>query len=183
MKFDFFNSASMFSKAWILRVALMVLHLLVVRVAIAQEAKYQSVFMYNFSKYIKWPDAYTSDSFVIGVMGSGELYQHLRQMAEVKKETNGLPIQVVQYATISEISRCHILYISEEFCGQIDQIKMAIANMPVLTVTSTPGMAKKGSIINFVGKGDKIKFELNMDRATERGLMVAGSLASLAILI
>jgi hypothetical protein len=178
-----FNSNAMFLKAWILMGAAWALGFVAGSNAAAQEAKYQSVFMYNFSKYIKWPDAYTSESFIIGVLGNDAVLGELQEMAATKKMTNGLPIEIKQFATISDIGRCHILFISEDFCGQINQVKDAIANMPVLTVTSKPGMAKKGSIINFVGEGDKIKFELNMGRASERGLMVAGSLASLAILI
>ena len=65
----------------------------------------------------------------------------------------------------------------------MDQVYSAIASMPVLIVTDKPGMAKKGAIINFTGEGEKIRFELNMNMAKERGLMVAGSLASLAIII
>ena len=184
MKCDFSNFSSMRVSAWIFGLAIMVLLVAPQAGASAQEAKYQSVFMYNFSKYIKWPDAYVSDHFVIGVLGDNrELYEHLVQMSETKKSANGLPIEIVQYRTIGDIGRCHMLFISSNYCDQIKQVKQAIANMPVLTITDVPGMAKKGSVINFVNKGDNIKFELNMDRARECGLMVAGSLASLAILL
>jgi hypothetical protein len=149
----------------------------------AQKAKFQSVFIYNFSKYIKWPDAYNGDNFVIGVVGDPEVLYFLKEMAATKKVTNGKPIKIEAYNDINEIGQCQILFISEESCDKMDQINDIIASMPVLTVTEKPGMAKKGSIINFVGKDDKIKFELNMKRAQSRGLIVAGSLAGLAIII
>jgi hypothetical protein len=149
----------------------------------AQKAKFQSVFIYNFSKYIKWPDAYNSDKFVIGVIGNQEVLYFLKQMAETKKVTNGKPIEIVEYSSINEIGQCHILFVGEDVCDQIDQINDVIAGMPVLIVTDRSGMAKKGAIINFVGEADKIKFELNMKKAQKRGLMVAGSLASLAIIV
>jgi hypothetical protein len=44
-------------------------------------------------------------------------------------------------------------------------------------------MAGKGAAINFVEVDGKIKFELNEENAESRGLKIAGSLASLAILV
>ena len=37
----------------------------------------QSMFIYNFSRLIQWPTGSTTGQFVIGVVGSNELYNNL----------------------------------------------------------------------------------------------------------
>jgi len=149
----------------------------------AQRAKYQSVFIYNFMKYVKWPDAYSGDELIVAVIGDQEIMDHLQDMAATKGEVSGKKIVIQKFNSIAEISKCHILFLSEEQCQQIDQVNQSIANMPVLLLADKAGMAKKGAVISFVEKGGSIKFELNMQEAQQRGLMVAGTLAGLAILV
>ena len=53
--------------------------------AFAQKEKYHSIFIYNFSKYVKWPNEKSNGEFVIGVYGSSEIVEDLKVMAESKK--------------------------------------------------------------------------------------------------
>jgi len=148
----------------------------------AQKEKYQSLFIYNFSKYVKWPDGDQSGDFVIGVLGKSPITNTLEAMA-VSKKVNGSSIIVKQYTDPSEIQGCHILYVSEAESGKIAKIVAATSGKSILIVSDKPGMAKKGAVINFVENKGKIKFELNQNYAESRGLKVSGSLISLAILV
>lgn len=58
----------------------------------AQKSKYQSIFIYNFIKYIKWPDSYNSGNFIIGVVGNSDIVASLEQMAAAKKKPTGWPL-------------------------------------------------------------------------------------------
>ncbi len=150
----------------------------------AQKEKYQSLFIYNFTKYIKWPDTYSPNSFVIAVIGNSAILDDLNGMAASKKQTSGgATIEIKKYNSVDEIGVCHILFISENAVDKLGQIEAKTSGKPVLLVTDTPGMATQGSIINFIEKDGKIKFELNEAQATKRNLAVSSSLTSLAILI
>lgn len=149
----------------------------------AQKTKYQSVFIYNFCKYIKWPDDFNKEKFVIGVLGESEILADLKSMVASKKETNGLEMEIRTFSSLDELTECNLLFVASEFCPQIQQIQDAISLQPTLIVTDNPDMATKGAAINFVVQDSKIKFELNQKNAKSRGLKVAGSLSSLAILI
>ena len=148
----------------------------------AQKEKYHSIFIYNFSKYVKWPDAQNSGTFVIGVLGSSAIQKDLKKMAASKK-VNGMSIEVRQFSSAADVSDCHILYVSASESAKFDQVLSNTKSKPVLVVTDNPGMAKKGASINFVEVEGKIKFELNQKNAEASGLKVAGALASLAILV
>lgn len=150
----------------------------------AQKEKYQSLFIYNFTKYIKWPDSYNSDKFIIGVIGDSDILESLNSMASSKKKTaTGKEMQVKKYSSVSEIDDCHILFVSESVASDLGQIVNNTSSKPILIITDSPGLATQGSIINFIEKDGKIKFELNEAKASGRGLIVSGSLTSLAILI
>jgi len=163
---------------------LSLLFFLTINTSIGQKGKFKSLFIYNFTKYIKWPDSYNTGKFVIGVFGDSDIIESLNAMANAKKMTgNGAIFVVKLYKTIDEIDDCNILYISENSVTQLMQIDRHLASKPVLIVTAAPGMASQGSIINFVEEEGKIKFELNLTKATSHGLIVSKSLASLAIVI
>ena len=150
----------------------------------AQKEKYQSLFIYNFTKYIKWPDSYNSDKFVIGVLGNSAIFTSLNEMALAKKKTgSGLVIEVKKYSSVDEIDGCNILFVSQNAIDNLGQIESRTSTKPILVVSDSPGMATKGSVINFVELDGKMKFELNESKAFGKGLIVSGSLTSLAILI
>ncbi len=148
----------------------------------AQKEKYHSIFIYNFSKYVKWPEAGISGKFVIGVLGTSTIQKDLKILAATKK-INGKSIEIKQFSSAAEISDCHILYVSATESELLDQVLSKTSNKPILIVTDSPGLARKGAAINFVEVEGKIKFELNKKNAEEKGLKVAGTLASLAIIV
>jgi hypothetical protein len=148
----------------------------------AQKEKYQSIFIYNFSKYVKWPEGSVSGKFVIGVFGSSGIKQELDEMATTKN-VGGTPIQVLQFSTTAGIEECHILYLVSSESGRIAQIIEAVKGKPVLVVTDKPGMWGKGAAINFVELDGKIKFEINQQVTEAHGLKVSSSLTNLAIIV
>ena len=148
----------------------------------AQKEKYHSIFIYNFSRYVKWPDAQSSGIFVIGVLGKSAIQKDLETMATTKR-ANGMSIEIKNFSSIEEIQNCHILYVSTSESDKMEHVVSSTQNQSILIVTDNPGLAQKGAAINFVEVDGKIKFELNQQNADVRGLKVAGSLASLAILV
>lgn len=150
----------------------------------AQKEKYQSLFIYNFTKYIKWPDSYNTNKFVIGVIGDSPIITSIKKLVSTKQKTSdGRVIEVKSYGSISEIDDCNILFVSEDVIEELSAIVTQVESKPILIVTDMPGMATQGSVINFVENDGKMRFELNASNASSRGLMVSGSLTSLAIMI
>lgn len=150
----------------------------------AQKERFQSLFIYNFTKYIKWPESYNSGKFVIGIIGDSPIINSINKMATSKKKTkDGAAIEVKYYGSVNEIDDCNILFVSENVIGELSKITTQVASKPVLIITDMPGMATQGAIINFVETDGKMKFELNATKASSQGLIVSGSLASVAILI
>lgn len=94
-----------------------------------------------------------------------------------------MAIVIKNFSSTDKIEKCHILFVPTNLSNKIDEIASSLSGNPVLIVTDKPGMAQKGAAINFVEKDGKIKFELNQQATSDKGLKVSGSLSSLAILV
>jgi hypothetical protein len=148
----------------------------------AQSYKMHTVFIFSFTRYIQWPDAYNSGDFEIVVLGDSPIVEELRSMAQAKK-VGDRNIKVTKINSAAEIKKCNILFIPTERAGQIGDVMGKIASQSILVITETPGLGAKGSNVNFVQKDGKLAFELNQSAATKQGLKISNELSRLAILI
>ena len=148
----------------------------------AQVPKLQSIFIYNFTKYIEWPISVRSGDFVIGILGNSPIEAELNNLAAAKK-VGSQSIVIKKYKTIDEIGTCHILFIPSSKSAELSKIISKIGQKNTLVITEKEGMANKGSSINFVIRENKQKFELNMANTSKMGLKISSSLQQLAILI
>lgn len=146
----------------------------------AQKATYQSVFIYNFTKYIKWPTDFADNKIEIAVLGNSDVYASLTEMAGKKSQSAGEQLNVVKINSLDELSNCHVLFIPERQSNKLDEVNEKTQGKNILVVTEKNGMAAQGAVINFIEEGGKLKFELNQEQAEKRGLKVSGSLISLA---
>lgn len=147
----------------------------------AQEVdyKFHTVFMYNFTKYIKWPEASLGNEFVIGVLGNSAITGHLQKMAQ-SKTVSGKPIVVKSYNSAAEISGCHMLFLPLANSSQLPSLRQTLGNKPTLIVSEKEGLGKQGSDVNFVITNGRWNFELNQASAELRNLKVSGELTKFA---
>ena len=148
----------------------------------AQDYKFHSIFMYNFTKYIQWPSSYQSGEFVIGVLGSSTIVEQLTNMAKVKS-AGAQQFEIRIFSDASEVSDCHILFIPEEMSYSFNKVTKKLNGKPTLIISEQAGLADAGSHINFVQVEGKWKFELNQSAAESANLKVSNELSRLAILI
>jgi len=148
----------------------------------AQSYKMHTVFIFSFTRYIQWPDAYNGGEFEILVLGDSPIVDELKSMAQVKK-VGDRAIKVTKINNVSEIRKCNILFIPTAKSPQIAEVLAKIATQSILVVTEDQGLGAKGSNVNFVTKDGKLAFELNQGATTKQGLKVSNELSRLAILI
>lgn len=144
--------------------------------------KFQSIFIYNFSKFIQWPAGYENGEFVIGVLGESPITKHLESMASVKK-VRGQKFKIKKFTSVDQITKCHILYIPSNKSAYLQKCLDGVGGNATLIITDKPGMAESGSGINFLIVDGKPKFELNKASTTKHKLKVSTELSKLAILI
>lgn len=142
-------------------------------------AKIKAIYIYNFTKYIEWPDNYKQGNFVIGVMGNNiSLINELNKMAASK--TVGSQRLEIKNLTSADLP-CHIIYVLSDNSAQLTDVMDKIKNKSTLIITDKAGLAAKGAGINFVVQENKQKIELNKSNIEKYKLKVASSLVELAI--
>jgi len=141
-----------------------------------------SMMVFNFIKYVQWPNADKAGEFIIGVVGNDEVYNKLN--AWYGGKPNGSKTYVIKkFSSASEITDCQVVYIDKSKSGEFDAINERVKGKSTLIVTNKNGLGSKGSCINFKTVDDKLKFELNKHAMEASNLKVSGSLTSMAILI
>ncbi len=142
-------------------------------------AKIKAIYIYNFTKYIEWPDNYKQGNFVIGIMGNNvSLINELNKMAASKTVGN----QRLEIKSITSAdATCHIVYLLSENSTQLNEVIDKMKSKSTLIITDKAGLAAKGAGINFVIQENKQKIELNKANIERHKLKVASSLVELAI--
>ena len=148
----------------------------------ALEYKVKAGYLFNFAKFIEWPDSAstTVDSpFVIGVLDAGEALPVLQSLLG-GKQVNGRTIVVKAVAADTVGKDIHILLVTRK-CGKSpEDLKAALAGASTLLVGETEQFAERGGMIGFMKEDDAIRLTLNLERASEAGLKVSSKLSTVA---
>jgi hypothetical protein len=149
---------------------------------VAQNYKMHTVFIFSFTRYIQWPEAYNGGDFELIVLGDSPIVDELKSMAQLKK-VGERSIKITKITSPGQIRKCNILFIPAAQSAQITEILTKVTSQSILLVTEEPGLGAKGSNVNFITKDGKLAFELNQGAASKQGLKVSNELSRLAILI
>ena len=141
-----------------------------------------SMMVYNFTKYVQWPDHSATGEFIIGVVGNTDIFNTLNGWYGGKPRGSKTYI-IKKFNSAAEVTDCHVLYIDKSKSGEFDNVNDKLKGKGTLIITDKSGMGEKGSSINFKLVDNKLKFELNQKAIEASNLKVSGALSSMAILI
>ncbi|MDQ3048520.1 MAG: YfiR family protein [Bacteroidota bacterium] len=143
-------------------------------------AKIKAIYIYNFTKYIEWPDTYKSGNFIVGVYGTNTpLMNELNKMAGTKMV--GAQKFEIRNVSAAEAAQCHIVFIQPDNSAQLPEVIGKIKSKSTLIVTDKPGLTGKGAGINFVVIENKQRIELNKSNIEKYKLKVASALVEMAV--
>ena len=149
------------------------------------EYQIKAAFLYQFAKFVQWPDNVFADStkqIVIGVFGQDPFGDDLDNTVR-GKYIHGRQIEIERYDRLNNINDCQILFISDSETKNLDTIFSKLRHANILTVGDTENFCRKGGIINFIRKENKIHFEINVDAAQTAGLKLSSKLLNLAKIV
>ena len=141
-----------------------------------------SMMVFNFTKYVQWPDHATTGEFIIGVVGNTDIYNTLNGWYGGKPRGSKTYI-IKKFNSAADVTDCHVLYIDKSKSGEFDNVNDKLKGKGTLIITDKSGLGEKGSSINFRLVDNKLKFELNQKAIEASNLKVSGALSSMAILI
>lgn len=143
--------------------------------------RYEALFVYNFTRYIQWPNS-NSQEFVIGVLGKSNIYTELLSITANKK-IGSSAIVVKQFSNASEMGKCQVLVVSNEASAQVTALAAQLQGKNTLIITERQGLSKKGASICFAIEDGKQKFEISKNNVAKNGLMVNNQLLDMGIVV
>jgi hypothetical protein len=156
--------------------------MLFAQVSSAPAYKVKAVFLFNFTRFIDWPEnAFTDPAapFVIGIAGNNPFGNFLEQSVSGEK-VGTHPILIQQYKTAHENFNCHVLFVNFTDEEKIREVLSACSKKGILTVGDDPDFDKYGGIIRFYTEEDKIRLVINTDAARNAHLQISSKLLSVA---
>jgi hypothetical protein len=147
----------------------------------AQVAKYKAVFTINFIRYIGWPEAAKKGDFIIGVVRDKETADFLRNNSKNKK-FGFQDVVIKEFKSPDDITYCQVLFIPDNInlSKNASKILDKLGGKNTLIITEKEGATKYGSMINFVIKDNKLKFEIHKENAAKLGLQISSKLENMA---
>jgi hypothetical protein len=141
-----------------------------------------SMLIFNFIKYIEWPDNTKSGDFIIAVYGDDAVFDELSKLYGQRK-VKGQNAEIINISDVSGINNAHIIYLSSSKSRDFEAILEQYDTKPTLIITDKSGLGKKGSSINFKEVGGKLKFEINQSTFDNSNLKVSSQLLNMGITI
>lgn len=150
-----------------------------------REYQVKAAFLFNFTHFVEWPaNSFTSPQapLTIGILGTDPFGNYLKDL--VKSETIGQhPLTIKHFATIEEVSDCHILFINVSDKKSIPAVIETLKGKNILTVSDINRFAKSGGMIRLYTEDDKINIEINFEEVKAEGLTISSKLLKLSKIV
>lgn len=134
--------------------------------------KFKALLVYKFTEYIVWPNS--PSTIKVGVMGNSPIYDELVRFASRKEN-----LEVVKLVNTSDAANCHLVYLSEAQGGLIKPLYASLYEKSVLLVSENKSHIQKGAnAVIYISEG-KLKYIMNEQSISIKGMIPSKRLASL----
>jgi hypothetical protein len=147
-------------------------------ISFGQDAKFQSLIVYNLTKLLDWPNK--NGNFTIRVIGNSELVKELKDFT-VERKAGGKQDFDIQKIEKEEINQCNILFVGASECSSFDQIIKTVGAKPILVITEKPDFTSKGAAVCLVKEDGVWKFQYKEDNIKKLGVKVSMDFKELGI--
>jgi hypothetical protein len=145
-------------------------------------------YLYNFSKYVAWPEqtfASPSIPFVICIVGEDPFGNRLDQAVSGKTAGDGRPLEIrrLKNAEPGPLHECQMAFVGKSEKEHAATIIESLKDSSVLTIADFNPFAENGGVADLRIDGTKVKVDLNMNAANRANLKVSGRLQQVANLV
>jgi len=148
----------------------------------SSEYQVKAAFLFHFAQFIDWPsEAFKDETSPLTYCTFGEdPFQGALEASLSGKMIAGRPVRVQHLKQAREISECQILFVGAMEKRRLATVLAGIKGTPVLTVGDSAHFVNAGGVIGFCLEEKKIRFEINLDVATQAKLKISAKLLALA---
>ena len=143
------------------------------------ESELKAAFVYNFAKFVSWPEESKHKPLEIGILGDPELAATLQELLE-GKNLKGRPLSVTLFSNLNELRATEVLFIRADRRQTLETALHSLAGLPVLTVGESENFTELGGVVQLVREGKRMRLDVNVSAADQAGLRIQAQLLKLA---
>jgi hypothetical protein len=140
-----------------------------------REDQFKAAYVFNFIKFVAWPDAGSTAALTICFVGGDGVYTELTT-GIANKRVGTRALLAVQITETMPAPRCEALY--------IEAAKLASYTLPleqaVLTISDAADFTSRGGMIGLFTENHRLRFVINVQNARQAGLHISSDLLKLA---
>src|ERR1700740_117657 len=146
------------------------------------EYEVKAAFLFHFAEFVDWPpEAFKNGASPITYCTLGEdPFQGALDASLSGKVIGSRPVRVMHLKKAEENPECQILFLGAMEKKRMSTLLASLKGSPVLTVGDADHFVSEGGVIGFCLEEKKIRFEINLNAATEAKLKLSAKLLSLA---
>jgi hypothetical protein len=147
----------------------------------SSEAPVKAAFLYNFTKFVEWPDAafaQPSAPFVVCVFADAAFRRELEAILQ-NEQVRGRQIAIAP-EPLEDPRGCHLAYFAQGEAGGQGRMLDAVKRLPVLTVGEGRRFLEQGGQIAFLVENDRVRFAISRRAAEAAGLTISSKLLRVA---
>lgn len=152
-----------------------------------EEFKLKALFLEAAIRFINWPDSKgdaneREKTFVVGVFPHDKMTPYLGKTFYRKKVKNK-EVRFHEINTTDEISECDMIFVPSSQKGNIKKNYEVAGNYPVLTVSDSPDLVRKGIILSLTIEKSKIACYINEMETSKAGFKISHHLMQKSTII
>jgi len=151
------------------------------RAAQSGERDLKAAFLYNFAKFVEWPEAAFPEPttpVTLCVLGDDPVGASLETVVKGEK-LNDRRLVVRLLRDPQATQGCHVLFVGPEK-GHLPEILAPLHGTGVLTVGGTADFLDRGGMIRLFLEHNRVRFDINLDAAEHSHLKLSSKLLRLA---
>jgi len=151
--------------------------------AMSKPAEYEvkAAFIYNFAKFVKWPDntfKSSEEAIVLCILGDNPFGTALESF--INKPLKERKLTVRSCRNLGDTEDCHMLYVSRSESNHLPKVLSRLKSLPIVTIGDMNDFSRRGGMINLIKINKKIRFEINPDTARRSNIKISSQLLKLA---
>lgn len=143
----------------------------------ADEATVKAAYLYNFTKFIQWPDEQRA-TLRLCDMGNDALARSLDGL--VGKPVRSMQIGIRHAVTLHDIPQCDLVFVPTSHAHSLERVRQVVNGYPILVVTESADMLPKGAMVALIQSEGRIVFEVDLATSRQLGMQVSAKMLQLA---
>jgi len=141
-----------------------------------------AAFTVNLTRFVSWPaSSFTAPGtpLIIGTFPRDPINEELDE-AVAGEIVNGHPLQTMRLASLNDVTRCHVIFVSHTNNGRQAAVLERCAHRPILVIGDADNFLELGGHVRYVVEPPHTRLRISVDNLRASGLECRAQLLRLA---